>query len=354
MSQFSDQSVRNKITDPRSHSLDSLSVFFSISSISGLLTFHGKYVPFEMGPMKRLVVLVALCNGVAAQTFSSVLTEAPQCAVSYTITTQLDTGLQKPFAGKDQSVICKDKQFANSIGDCLTAKCTVRNTLDFIKMSSQVCGIKPTNNVLLYRLLTLIMAGMALLLFALRIIATIRLRLRWALDDTLAAASVALMIPVVVIMQFMMRNGLGVDLWYLSDKQITEGFKLFFFLELTYLSARVLVKSAILCFFLRIFPDNRFRLIVKITIAVNILIGIAFFILAFFQTQPLSFFWVGWQTKEARKTMVGIIRLTLPHAVLVLVLDVWVVILPLTQLWELGLKLRKKIGVMAMFSVGIL
>lgn len=93
MSQFSDQSVRNKITDPRSHSLDSLSVFFSISSISGLLTFHGKYVPFEMGPMKRLVVLVALCNGVAAQTFSSVLTEAPQCAVSYTITTQLDTGL---------------------------------------------------------------------------------------------------------------------------------------------------------------------------------------------------------------------------------------------------------------------
>lgn len=70
------------------------------------------------------------------------------------------------------------------------AKTTTDVVVDFIKMSSQVCGIKPTNNVLLYRLLTLIMAGMALLLFALRIIATIRLRLRWALDDTLAAASV--------------------------------------------------------------------------------------------------------------------------------------------------------------------
>jgi hypothetical protein len=52
--------------------------------------------------------------------------------------------------------------------------------------------------------------------------------------------------------------------------------------------------------------------------------------------------------------MLGIIRLTLPHAVLVLVLDIVALILPLTQLWELGLKLRKKIGVMAMFSVGIL
>lgn len=60
---------------------------------------------------------------------------------------------------------------------------------DFIKMSSAVCGIKPTNNVLLYRLTTLIMAGLALLFFALRIIATVRLRLTWAMDDTMAVAS---------------------------------------------------------------------------------------------------------------------------------------------------------------------
>lgn len=35
-------------------------------------------------------------------------------------------------------------------------------------------------------------------------------------------------------------------------------------------------------------------------------------------------------------------------------LDVWMVILPFTQLYHLGLKLRKKVGVIAMFSVGIL
>ncbi|RGP77363.1 hypothetical protein FLONG3_4501 [Fusarium longipes] len=221
-------------------------------------------------------------------------------------------------------------------------------------MSSAVCGIPPTNNVLLYRLTTLIMAGLAVLFFVLRMTATFKLRLRWAVDDTLAVASVVFMIPIVVVIQLMMDNGLGVDLWYLSDKQITEGFRLFFFLELLYLTARVLVKCTILCFFLRIFSDKKFRLAVKITLAFNILIGVAFFILCFFQTTPLSFFWVGWQTKEARRVMLGIIRLTLPHAALVLALDVIVLILPLTQLWELGLKLRKKIGVMAMFSVGIL
>ncbi|KAH6964913.1 hypothetical protein EDB82DRAFT_437525 [Fusarium venenatum] len=262
-----------------------------------------------MGLLKRLVFLAALlCNGVAAQSFASVLTEAPQCAADCLVM----LFSQKPFAGKDQNAICHDQQFADAIGNCLTAKCEVRQTL-----------------------------------------ATIKLRLGWALDDAMAIASVIFMIPVVVIMQFMMENGLGVDLWYLSDYQITQGFRLFFFLELLYLAARMLVKSTILCFFLRIFSNPKFRLLVKITIVFNVLIGVAFFIFAFFQTTPISFFWVGWQTKEADRVMMGIIRLTLPHAALVLMLDVWVLILPLSQLWELGLKLRKKIGVMAMFSFGI-
>lgn len=150
------------------------------------------------------------------------------------------------------------------------------------------------------------------------------------------------------------KNGLGLDIWYLSDYEITEGFRLFFFLELCYLSALMLVKAAILCFFLRIFPDDKFRIVTKFTIAFNVLIWVTFFILAFFQTQPLSFFWVGWQTKESKRVMTGIIRLTMPHAVLNLALDVWMLVLPISQLWGVGLKFKKKLGVIAMFSVGIL
>jgi hypothetical protein len=78
------------------------------------------------------------------------------------------------------------------------------------------------------------MSGLALLFFALRIIATIKLRLGWALDDAMAIASVVLLIPLVIILQFLMENGLGVDLWYLTDHQITEGFRVNTFLSLVY------------------------------------------------------------------------------------------------------------------------
>lgn len=46
--------------------------------------------------------------------------------------------------------------------------------------------------------------------------------------------------------------------------------------------------------------------------------------------------------------------LILSHAGINVALDVWMFILPLTQLYNLGLKTRKKIGIILMFSVGIL
>ncbi|KIL84936.1 hypothetical protein FAVG1_11806 [Fusarium avenaceum] len=264
-----------------------------------------------------LFILAALCllyDTAAAQSLGSVLTNAPKCATDCLF----DVLARKDFVGKNQTVICSDKQFANAIGDCLTAKCTMRQTMDFIKMSAAVCGIRPTNDQTKYRVATLIMAALAVVFFALRITAKVVLSLPWGLDDTLTVLSVY-----------------------------------FIFVEIFYVIGLVLVKAAVLCFFLRIFADNKFRMVVKCTLAFNFLMGITFFVLIFFQTQPFSLFWEGWRKQQAHLVMSGITKLTLPHAGLSLLVDVWMLVLPLTQLWGLGLKLRKKLGVIAMFSVGI-
>ncbi|KAM6517657.1 hypothetical protein FSOLCH5_008624 [Fusarium solani] len=41
------------------------------------------------------------------------------------------------------------------------------------------------------------------------------------------------------------------------------------------------------------------------------------------------------------------------HGALNVALDIWMLILPLSQLVKLGVKFKKKVGVIAMFSVGI-
>ncbi|KAF4968911.1 hypothetical protein FSARC_3758 [Fusarium sarcochroum] len=305
-----------------------------------------------MAAVKHIFILGALCllyNAAAAQSLASVLTDAPKCATDCLINVMSG----QDFVGKDQKQICKDKDFANAIGDCLTAKCTMRQTMDFIKMSAAVCGMAPTNNQDEYRAMSITMVAFAVIFFALRITAKVVLSLPWGLDDTLTVVSVVFLIPFLIILQIMITLGLGLDMWYLSDYQITTTFKFFIVIEILYVFALVTVKASILFFFLRIFPDNKFRVVVKCTLIFNFLLGIAFFILVFFQTKPLSIFWEGWQKKQAHLVMTGINNITLPHAGLNLFLDIWMLILPLTQLWELGLKLRKKLGVIGMFSVGI-
>ncbi|KAF4335368.1 integral membrane protein [Fusarium beomiforme] len=193
-----------------------------------------------------------------------------------------------------------------------------------------------------------------MIFFALRVGTQIRSGPIWGVDDTLTALSVVFLIPFYTVLQVMISEGLGLDMWNVSDGQIVLIFKLFIVVEVLYLTALVLVKAAILCFFLRIFPDYKFRLMVKCTMVFNVLIGVGFFIFVFFQTIPFSLFWEGWQKKKGDLIKAGITHFALPHAGLNLLLDVWMLILPLTQLWHLGLKLSKKLGVISMFSVGIL
>lgn len=57
-------------------------------------------------------------------------------------------------------------------------------------MSAAVCGIRPTNDQTKYRVVTIIMAALAIVFFTLRITAKVVLSLPWGLDDTLTVLSV--------------------------------------------------------------------------------------------------------------------------------------------------------------------
>ncbi|KAK2699701.1 hypothetical protein QWA68_000695 [Fusarium oxysporum] len=301
---------------------------------------------------RRFLILGTLCllyDTMAAQSLDSILTDAPKCAVG--CLTELLS--QKEYAQMGQEAMCSSKPFAKAMGVCLMTKCSMRQTMNFIKESSAACGIPPTNNTNEYRLNSTVVFVFALVFFALRIVTKFRLGLTWGIDDTLTTLSVAVMIPYYIVMQIMLALGLGLDMWFISDSQIILIFKLFIVIEVLYLTALVLVKSAILCFFLRIFPDHKFRIVVKCTMVFNALIWVGFFIFVFFQTQPFSLFWNGWQQKKGHLILTGFTNFTLPLAGMNLLLDIWMLILPMTQLWGMGLKLRKKLGVISMFSVGI-
>ena len=170
-------------------------------------------------------------------------------------------------------------------------------------------------------------------------------------------------------------QGLGSEIWVLHDYQITEFCKvrrlsphprvphkaesvsdvqqLLLAVQEHYILIISIVKASILAFFLRIFPDEKFRKVVWCTLALDLLVAIVAFIISLVQRQPTWLIWEGWKDKEPHGVVVDLNNLGLGHGGLHVVLDVWMLILPFTQLYKLNHPLHKKLGIFAMFSVGI-
>ncbi|QPC78026.1 hypothetical protein HYE68_008778 [Fusarium pseudograminearum] len=123
--------------------------------------------------------------------------------------------------------------------------------------------------------------------------------------------------------------------------------------EFTYVLSLCLIKLSILFFFLRIFPDPTFITIIRWTIALTILSTTIILVLAALQSAPTEPSQDGWDGFPNSGPRLDIQALILSHAGINVALDIWMFVLPLTQLYNLGLKARKKMGIMLIFGVGI-
>ncbi|OLN83402.1 hypothetical protein CCHL11_03138 [Colletotrichum chlorophyti] len=139
--------------------------------------------------------------------------------------------------------------------------------------------------------------------------------------------------------------------WGHDDTSIVFAF-LLLVLEIFYVVSLAVIKASILFFFLRIFPERGFRRTLWMVQALNLLIAIAFLIFFCAQCQPFSYFWNQWDGEHQGKCA-GFNKAGLTHVALNIALDIIMLVLPLTQIYKLQMDRRKKIGVMAMFLVGV-
>ncbi|KAK6700303.1 hypothetical protein SNK05_013107 [Fusarium graminearum] len=115
-----------------------------------------------------------------------------------------------------------------------------------------------------------------------------------------------------------------------------------------------LTKLSILAFFLRIFPDHNFRRMVHGTVAFIIVMSATFLVLFMLQSVPMKVSWEGWKEKNPKGVLLSTNAIATSHGAINVALDVWMLILPMTQLWKIGIKPKKKIGIMSMFGAGAL
>lgn len=87
--------------------------------------------------------------------------------------------------------------------------------------------------------------------------------------------------------------------------------------------------------------------------AFDILFGIAFIVMVLVQCRPISYNWLSWKG-EGGGQCVNITAVAWANAAVSIAIDLFMLAIPLSQLSQLKLHWKKKVGVAMMFFVGTL
>lgn len=241
-----------------------------------------------------------------------------------------------------------------------------------------LCGYEPSNEDRTIIALTVVLFSLQTIFFALRMLCRAVRIAPWGKDDTtIVIAFVSCNQPIHPIhfivfvpadQSFIVQistlgflgasivekeNGIGRDIWTLTPQKITDFLKVFFVFEMIYTFTLGMVKISICFLYLRIFPGRNFCRIIYATQVFNVAVIITFAVANGLQCHPISHFWESWQGEKPGHC-INFNAIAWGHAIVNIALDIWMLILPATQVWHLNVSWKKRAGILAMFGFGIL
>ena len=145
-------------------------------------------------------------------------------------------------------------------------------------------------------------------------------------------------------------TGLQVSAFRYGWKTLTTSSKFMFLSPILWTSAVMTIRAAIIFLYISIFPNRAFSIACYTILVIDVAFGASAIIADCLICQPISYRWasttVGGSCGDQK-------ALDLDIAVLNLLLDVVVVVLPMPILWGLQLAKGKKAGLTCMFGIGI-
>lgn len=222
------------------------------------------------------------------------------------------------------------------------------------KTTSIACGRPPRDTSYAFVPLNAVFATLASLFVVQRFAYKIWTGTLLTIDDWITLAALVTSLPSAVFnSHVLVPNGIGRDAWTVSFDQITTFIRFFSIMEIIYFLDMAIIKLALLFFYLRIFLSTNTRRLLIATIVFNSLLGIAFFFVAIFQCNPINYAWEKWDGEHEGQCL-NINAMVKSHAIISIVLDIWMLAIPLWHLKNLNIDWKRKVGVALMFSVGTL
>ncbi|KAL3965154.1 hypothetical protein ACCO45_002158 [Purpureocillium lilacinum] len=297
-----------------------------------------------------IAALAVVPSAMAKVSLTDAVAKLPSCALTC-VASAVSTST---CSLTDQVCLCNNDPLQQNITECVLAGCSIKEALFTKNLTESACDrpIRDKSGTLITLSNTLgIITGLFVLQrFAFKIFS----RLDIHLDDWFTLLTTLVGVPATVINRYgLPPNGIGRDVWTLTDQQITNFGRFFYVMEVIYFTQVGLLKLALLFFYIRIFSSTAesVRALLWATTVFTAGFGIAFIVAAVFQCDPISFFWTKWDGEHQGRCM-SINAIAWSNAAISIALDVWMLAIPISQLKQLRLSWRKKAGASIMFCTG--
>ncbi|KAM0491179.1 hypothetical protein ACHAP8_010857 [Fusarium lateritium] len=256
-------------------------------------------------------------------------------------------------ANSSIEAMCAAREMERTIQDCISNKCTIRESLEFADFVSEVCDIPQEDSRPKYRAIIITWTSISLVAVILLVASKTFVATPWGLDDSFSILTFCIIVPCSVFFLRATDNGFGsLQTLYKSD-DFSPLLKNIFVWQVLFIAGLASAKTSVLLFFLRIFPGQKFRRMVWTTLAFNTVATIVLLVVQLTVGRIVELVWDHEDLTASMEKYKKPIIIILAHCVVDICVDVWMLILPMTQLYNLGLRTDKKIRVMCMFGVGI-
>ncbi|KAN0110877.1 hypothetical protein V8E51_007264 [Hyaloscypha variabilis] len=169
-------------------------------------------------------------------------------------------------------------------------------------------------------------------------------------DDYLICCSLFCSIILTLCINLAVVNGYGMHKKQLSPQQLIAAMKWFYGAQIIYKVLLGFNKSSLLCLYMRIFPVKKFIWSCYITLGIVITWSAASVISTIFQCNPVAGFW---DSKIPGMKCYNTDAFWYAYAIINIITDVAVLLLPLQQVRKLHLPVMERVGVGAIFAIGI-
>lgn len=251
--------------------------------------------------------------------------------------------------------LCLSSSFQAALTDCVSTTCTVKESLTTKNATYAACGVKIRDEGQTYQNQVTPVLVLAGVFFIIRFVhRSVILRSPLVSDDYMLIVTTIFALATAFLNRYgVATNGLGQDVWTVPFDKLYNFGKYFYISAIFYYFDLGLGKITMLMFFLRIFPTAGVRKILLFTISFCAIWTLLCTLLTVFQCTPVSYYWTNWDGEHEGTCLSGN-AIAWANAAVNIVLDLWMLGVPLAQLHGLQLHWKKKVGVAIMFCVGTL